>query len=84
MSLSDGAKQKLFTAFETARLEPDFGNGRCARNLIEQAKMNMAGRILAMDAGKVTKQTLTCIEETDIDLPEIKKAPCRNVIGFSA
>ena len=84
VSLSDSAKQKLFTAFETARLQPDFGNGRCARNLIEQAKMNMASRILAMDAGKVTKQTLTRIEETDIELPEIKKAVYTNVIGFTA
>ena len=84
VSLSDGAKQKLFTAFETARQQPDFGNGRCARNLIEQAKMNMAGRILAMDAGKVTKQMLTCIEEADIDLPEVKPTVLRRVIGFSA
>ena len=84
VSLSDGAKQKLFTAFETARQQPDFGNGRCARNLIEQAKMNMAGRILAMDTGKVTKQMLTCIEEADIELPEVKPTVLRSVIGFSA
>ena len=84
VSLSDGAKQKLHTAFETARQQPDFGNGRCARNLIEQAKMNMASRILAMDAGEVTKQTLTCIEETDIDLPEVKIPALRSVIGFIA
>lgn len=84
VSLSDGAKQKLFTAFETARQQPDFGNGRCARNLIEQAKMNMASRILAMDAGEVTKQTLTRIEEADIDLPEVKTPVLRRVIGFSA
>ena len=84
VSLSDSAKQKLFTAFETARLQPDFGNGRCARNLIEQAKMNMASRILAMDAGKVTKQMLTCIEEADIVLPVIKAPALRRVIGFCA
>ncbi len=84
VSFSEGAKQKLFTVFEAARLQPDFGNGRCARNLIEQAKMNMASRILTMDAGKVTKQTLTRIEETDIDLPEVKIPTLRRVIGFSA
>ena len=84
VSLSDGAKEKLRTAFETARQHPDFGNGRCARNLIEQAKMNMASRILAMNAGDVTKQTLTRIEETDIELPEIKMAVYANVIGFTA
>ena len=84
VSLSGGAAQKLRTAFEAACLQPDFGNGRYARSLIEQAKMNMAGRILAMDAGKVTKQILTRIEETDIELPETKPAVRGNVIGFTA
>ncbi len=46
--------------------------------------MNMASRLLAMDAEKVTKQMLTCIGETDIGLPEVKTPALRSAIGFSA
>ena len=81
---SDDALEKLRAVFEAARLQPDFGNGRYARNAVEQAKMNMASRLLTTDLAAVTKETLTTIEEADIDLPTVKKAVRTNVIGFCA
>ena len=59
VSFSADAVEKLYTVFEVARLQPDFGNGRYARNAVEQAKMNMASRLLTMDLAAVTKETLT-------------------------
>ena len=84
VSFSEDAVKKLRTVFEAARLQPDFGNGRYARNAVEQAKMNMASRLLTMDLAAVTKETLTTVEAADIELPTVKKVVCTNVIGFSA
>ena len=84
VSFSEDAVKKLRTVFEAARLQPDFGNGRYARNVVEQAKMNMASRLLTMDLAAVTRETLTTIEAADIDLPEVKKTVRANVIGFCA
>lgn len=84
VSFRENAMEKLHSVFEAARLEPDFGNGRYARNAVEQAKMNMASRLLTTDLAAVTKETLTTIEEADIDLPVIKKTVYTNVIGFIA
>ena len=84
VSFSEDAVKKLRTVFEAARLQPDFGNGRYARNAVEQAKMNMASRLLTTDLAAVTKETLTTIGEADIDLPEIKTPVLHSVIGFSA
>ena len=84
VSFSEAAVKKLRAVFEAAQLQPDFGNGRYARNAVEQAKMNMASRLLTTDLAAVTKETLTTIEEADIDLPTVKKAVRTNVIGFCA
>ncbi len=84
VSFSADAVEKLYTVFEVARLQPDFGNGRYARNAVEQAKMNMASRLLTMDLAAVTKETLTTVEAADIELPTGKKVACTKVIGFSA
>ena len=84
VSFSEDAVEKLRTVFEAARFQPDFGNGRYARNVVEQAKMNMASRLLTADLDAVTKETLTTIEASDIELPTIKKVVRTNVIGFSA
>ncbi len=84
VALSDAALSKLETIFETARQQPDFGNGRYVRNLIELSKMNLASRILKSDPEQVSDEMLTLIEESDILIPTIKTAPPRNGIGFIA
>ncbi len=46
MDLEDAATPKLLHIFNEATEEKDFGNGRFARNLFEQARLRQASRVL--------------------------------------
>lgn len=60
------AYAKLFPVFDTARKTADFGNGRYVRNLIEQARMEQANRIVQMNCEDVTEEILQTLTESDI------------------
>lgn len=83
MQLTDGAAEQLKTVFDAARKQPDFGNGRYVRNVLEQAKMQQASRLLTMDIDRLTTQTLKTIEKEDIFLPDEHKKPSERKIGFA-
>ena len=82
ISLEDAALQKLGTIFETARKQSDFGNGRYVRNVLEQAKMNQASRLLEYDFEDITTEEITTIKAVDIVIPEVKIEEKRK-IGFA-
>ena len=82
ISLEDAALQKLGTIFETARKQSDFGNGRYVRNILEQAKMNQASRLLEYDFEDITTEEITTIKAVDIVVPEIK-IEAKPKIGFA-
>ena len=82
ISLEDAALQKLGTIFETARKQSDFGNGRYVRNVLEQAKMNQASRLLECDFDDITTEEITTIKAVDIVIPEIK-IESKPKIGFA-
>lgn len=82
LKLSEDALSKLSEVFETAKLSPDFGNGRYVRNVIEHTEMNMAGRLLAIEPEKMTAEALTTITADDVDMPERKPAKREKHIGF--
>lgn len=82
ISLEDAALQKLGTIFETARKQSDFGNGRYVRNVLEQAKMNQASRLLEYDFNDITTEEITTIKAVDIVIPEIK-IESKPKIGFA-
>ncbi len=73
---------KLFSVLDTARKTADFGNGRYVRNLIEQARMEQANRIVQMDYENVTETALQTLTADDIPM----HAPPHNAknykIGF--
>ena len=71
----------LEKAFESARKQSDFGNGRYVRNMLEQAKMNQASRLLAYDFDDITVKEITTIKADDIVIPEATK-PQKKCIGF--
>ena len=73
--------RKLEKAFESARKQSDFGNGRYVRNMLEQAKMNQASRLLEKDFDSITADEITTITADDIVIPEPKKCEKRR-IGF--
>lgn len=82
ISLEDAALQKLGTIFETARKQNDFGNGRYVRNILEQAKMNQASRLIEYDFDDITTEEITTIKAVDIVIPEIK-IESKPKIGFA-
>lgn len=76
------AEERLRQVFEAACRQQDFGNGRYVRNLLEQAKMNLASRLLEYDFEDITAQTLCTVRAEDIVLPELPKKE-RRAIGFA-
>lgn len=73
---------KLFSVLNTARKTADFGNGRYVRNLIEQARMEQANRIVQMDCEDVTEETLQTLTESDIPVLDTPRICERRRIGF--
>ena len=81
MSIDKAALDKLEKAFDVARGDTDFGNGRYVRNVFEQAKMNQASRLLEKDFESITADEITTITADDIVIPTVKKTEKRR-IGF--
>ena len=81
MKIETSALEKLERAFDAAKTNTDFGNGRYVRNVFEQAKMNQASRLLEKDYDSITSDEITTITEEDIVIPEAKKCEMRR-IGF--
>lgn len=82
LSFTKEACDKLHAVLDIARKTADFGNGRYVRNLIEQARMEQANRIVQMDCEDVTEEVLQTLTEHDIPILD---APCtceKRRIGF--
>ena len=73
---------KLVSVLDMARKTADFGNGRYVRNLIEQARMEQANRIVQMDCEDVTEETLQTLTESDIPVLDTPLICERRRIGF--
>ena len=84
LKLTEEACGKLSGIFETARSEPDFGNGRFVRNVLEQAKMAQATRLLAMDFESLGRNDIVTICAEDIEAPKVSAKPVKRNIGFCA
>ena len=82
--LTDEACKKLTGIFEAARNESDFGNGRFVRNVIEQARMAQATRLLAMPYETIGSADVATICAEDIEMPDLMKKPEMKRIGFCA
>ena len=78
------AKEKLHSVFEEARAKSDFGNGRFVRNLLEQAKMNQASRLLEYDFDDITTEQIQTIQAVDITPPPEVKEEVKRTIGFAS
>ena len=83
IKLTDGALSKLRDVFDIARKNTDFGNGRYVRNVLEQARMSQAVRLMKTDLDSITEEELVTIEPEDIVIPDEKRVS-RKVIGFAS
>lgn len=83
MTITEAGMKKIKENFENVKDSRDYGNGRFARKILEEAEMNLAERICQMDETEITTEVLTTIEESDI--PEISMEVKRQIrkIGFA-
>lgn len=85
ITMSEDAMEKLSGLFDAARRQPDFGNGRYVRNILEISRMNQAGRIVKMDPADITSDILTTIIAEDIDVPDMRQSSEKtHIIGFAS
>ena len=83
MIVTEAGMKKLKKNFESVKESRDYGNGRFARKMLEEAEMNLAERICQMDETEITTEMLTTIEESDIpDVPLEERRQIKK-IGFA-
>lgn len=80
--LGEDLKEKLFPIFAEAKKHPDFGNGRFVRNMLEQAVMRRASRLLKNDSSCITKEKLVRLADEDFIYTPAIIGPERPEIGF--
>lgn len=84
--LSDEIEAKCQDIFEMAVNQKEFGNGRYARNLLEQAMMAQSRRITKECKGKkITRKTLTTLKAEDFEVNASKQLQkeTKYKIGFA-
>ncbi len=82
--ISDEVTEHCRKIFKRVAKKKDFGNGRFVRNLLEQAWLKQAQRIVKQHAGgEVTKEELTRFEVEDFDVNVDKKYRNERTLGFT-
>ncbi len=83
MKLDRDAEKAALSIFRKAVQIPDFGNGRFARNVLEQAQMRLSMRLTSQNTGTLTFEQLTTLCAEDFIMPVMcSDTPERRVIGF--
>jgi hypothetical protein len=83
MTITEDAIEKLKRNFEIVSKSDDYGNGRYVRNIIEEAGMNLAERLLKYDEADITDELLTTIDAEDIPEINYSDAFSKPRIGFA-
>lgn len=83
MTITEAGMKKLKKNFESVKDSRDYGNGRFARKMLEEAEMNLAERICQMDETKIATEVLTTIEESDIPAIPLETKRQIKKIGFA-
>ena len=81
MHFTEDAIDRLRECFSIAINEPDFGNGRYVRNVIERARMAQSSRLLTKEIDNITREDILTFTAEDIELPK-KKANNIVRMGF--
>ena len=83
-TFSADIKEKCFDIFVDACDNPEFGNGRFARNLLEQAMLRQSDRIVRTSGKrKITRRMLTTFKPEDFDVNVGKQyTSAKKVFGF--
>ena len=84
LELAPLVRERLLPIFSLAVKQPDFGNGRFVRNLLEKSRMKQAGRLVRLDPDTVTMEMVSTLLPEDIDAPQLPQKEERRVLGFCA
>ena len=85
LRLTTDAVSKMHDIFAAAKEDSEFGNGRFVRNVLEDARMAQASRLVEMDFDEVDKKDIKTITADDIEMPVmIEKNKERVNIGFGS
>ena len=77
--------EKMRSIFDEIGKQPDFGNGRAVRNVLEAAKMAMSSRLLRRsDIDKLTEADVKTVLPEDISAPVLtaNATATHRVVGF--
>ena len=71
---------------EALKAAPKFALGCPAMGaeVLEEAEMNLAERIMALEEAQITEQTITTLEESDITMPAAREIVREKQLGFIA
>ncbi len=82
--LASGVEERLSQLFEEARKGKDFGNGRYARNVFEQARMKQASRLVNMKEEELTEQAIRTLTVEDFSTAPVATTKQESrVLGFA-
>ncbi len=84
LELAPLVRERLLSIFSLATKQPDFGNGRFVRNLLEKSRMKQASRLVRLDPDTVTMEMVSTLIPEDIDEPQLPQKEERRVLGFCA
>lgn len=84
LELAPLVRERLLPIFSLATKQPDFGNGRFVRNLLEKSRMKQASRLVRLDPDTVTMEMVSTLIPEDIDEPQLPQKEERRVLGFCA
>ena len=81
--LDKDVKEKCFDIFKEAKNKKEFGNGRFVRNLLEQAQISQASRLIKESNGKkISAKTLNLLKSEDFNVNAGMYAKDDKKIGF--
>ena len=83
LELSSAVRERLLPIFSLAVKQPDFGNGRFARNLLEKSRMKQASRLVRLDPDTVTMEMVSTLIPEDIDEPQLPQKEERRCWAFA-
>ena len=79
--LTDSSTHRVQQILREAMTQPNFGNMRFARSMVEKAMLRQAGRVMALPAEQVTDEDIHYLTADDFgDVPQ--STECHRTIGF--
>ena len=84
LTITDAAMEKLKASYDEVCGEDDYGNGRYVRKMLEEAEMNLAGRLFGVGSAMPNEDELTVIDLCDIPESSHLKKEVKRSIGFAS